>query len=347
MNAARTAGWIRTSVRHGWRMDRRGCRHLLARLCAVLMWASAVAAHAQYPDHTVRIVVPFSVGSGGDIAARIFAQKLGERWHQGVFVDNQVGANGIIGAHIVARAPADGYTLLVANDAVLTVNPAMYRKLPYNTLKDFAPIALFGETPMVLVASPAYPSHTLKDLLDAARKSPGTINFGSGGVGSAQYLPMEMLMADTKTKMTHIPFKAMSSALLAVVAGQIPVMFSGASAAQPYVQSGKLNVLAVGDAQRLADLPNVPTVAESGVPGFQYGTWLGIVAPAGTPPAVVAKINTDVAALLNTTDVKQHLLALGFLPAKPEPSQAFGKLIADDLQRFGALIKAAGIQADQ
>ncbi len=321
---------------------------LRASLRAGAVAAAAVlcmgAAHAAYPDKPVRIVVPFSPGSGGDIGARFIAQKLSEIWNQATVVDNQVGANGIIGTQVAARSPADGYTLLVPNDTVLTVNPALYRNLPYNPVKDFAPIALVGETPMMLVASPKFPVHTVKELLAAARARPGDINFGSGGNGSSQHLPMEMLMADTKVKMTHVPFKAMSAALTSVVADQVPVMFAGVSAAMPFLQSGKLTPIAVGSAQRLPMVPNVPTVAESGVPGFRYGTWLGFVAPAGTPKAIVDKVNADINTILRSQEVKDKLMAMGFLPATPGTPEQFHKLIVDDLALYGKLIKDAGIE---
>ncbi|OZI62049.1 Bug family tripartite tricarboxylate transporter substrate binding protein [Bordetella genomosp. 11] len=302
------------------------------------------ASLAGYPEKPVRVVVPFAAGAGADIASRFMAEKLSAMWGKGVVVENQVGANSIIGAQQVARAPADGYTLLVPNDTTLAANPWLYAKLPYSPLKDFAPIALIGETPFVLVASPRFPAHSVKELVDMARANPGAINFGSSGVASAQHLPMEMLMHSANIKLTHVPYKSASDAAVGVVSDQVQVMFAGVSAVLPFLQSGRLVALAVGSAERLAVLPQVPTIAESGFPDFRYGAWLGFVAPAGTPAAIVDKINADIDSVLRQPAARERLIALGFLPARPAAPEAFRKHIADETVRYGKLIQSAGIE---
>ncbi|MDR6520835.1 Bug family tripartite tricarboxylate transporter substrate binding protein [Variovorax atrisoli] len=315
--------------------------------CAAMVLAALLVgtlAHAGYPEKPVRIVVPFAAGAGADVASRFMAGKLAQRWGQGTVVDNQVGANSIIGAQQVARAPADGYTLLVPNDTTLAANPALYAKLPYDPLKDFAPIALIGETPFVLVASPRLQVRSVEELVNAARARPGEINFSTSGVGSAQHLPMEILMSSAGIRMLHVPYKGAAEAATAVVGDQVQVMFAGVSAVLPFLQSGRLVPLAVGTSRRLAVLPQVPTMSESGFPGFRYGAWLGFVAPAATPVAIVNKINTDIGEMLRQPEVREKLLAMGFLPAEPAGPEAFRKHIDEELARYGKFIRAAGIE---
>ena len=315
--------------------------------CAAMVLAALLVgtlAHAGYPEKPVRIVVPFAAGAGADVASRFMAGKLAQRWGQGTVVDNQVGANSIIGAQQVARAPADGYTLLVPNDTTLAANPALYAKLPYDPLKDFAPIALIGETPFVLVASPRLQVRSVEELVNAARARPGEINFSTSGVGSAQHLPMEILMSSAGIRMLHVPYKGAAEAATAVVGDQVQVMFAGVSAVLPFLQSGRLVPLAVGTSRRLAVLPQVPTMSESGFPGFRYGAWLGFVAPAATPAAIVDKINSDIGEMLRQPEVREKLLAMGFLPAEPAGPEAFRKHIDEELARYGKFIRAAGIE---
>ncbi|WP_326537355.1 Bug family tripartite tricarboxylate transporter substrate binding protein [Pseudorhodoferax sp.] len=277
-----------------------------ALLLAFLAFSAGTAAQTGYPDKPVRIVVPFAAGAGADIASRFMANRLGGLWGKTAVVDNQVGANSIIGAQLVARSAADGYTLLVPNDTTLAANPALYAKLPYDPVKDFSPIALIGETPFVLVASPTFGVRSVKDLVNAAKARPGEINFASSGVASAHHLPMEMLMDHARIRMLHVPYKSAADAATAVVSDQVQVMFAGVSAVLPFLQSGRLIPLAVGTSERLAVLPGVPTMAESGFPGFRYGAWLGLVAPAATPVAIVQKINADVGTVLRQADARRR-----------------------------------------
>jgi tripartite-type tricarboxylate transporter receptor subunit TctC len=328
-------GGLKCGARVGW---------LQMALVAAVLSLGVAARAADYPDKPVRIVVPFAPGAGADIASRFMASKLGELWGTATVVENRVGANGIIGAHFVARAPADGYTLLAPNDTTLAANPALYVELAYDPVKDFAPIALIGETPFVLVATPNLHVHSVKELVDTARAKPGGISFGTGGVASSQHLPMEMLMASARIKMLHVPFKGSQDAVTAVVGDHVQVMFAGVSAVLPFLQNGTLVPLAVGTPERLSVLPNVPTMAESGFPGFRYGAWLGFAAPANTPKAIVNKINADINSILRQPDVRERLLGMGFLPAAPNTPEEFRKHIADEVTRYGKLIKAAGIE---
>jgi len=343
MTAAHTA--LRT-IQSNWARLRtcilkRGVCTGAAALVAVLL---CTAAHAQYPEKPVRVVVPFAAGAGADIASRFMTEKLSGMWGKSVVVENKVGANSIIGAQQVAREPGDGYTLLVPNDTTLAANPWLYASLPYSPLKDFAPIALIGETPFVLVASPQFPVRSVKELVDMARAKPGAINFGSSGIASAQHLPMEMLVHSAHIKLMHVPYKSASDAAIGVVSGQIQVMFAGVSSVLPFLQSGRLTPLAVSSAERLAVLPDVPTMAESGFPGFRYGAWLGVVAPAATPADIVNKINADIGTVLRQPEARERLIALGFLPAVPSTPEAFRKYIADETVRYGKLIRSAGIE---
>ena len=311
---------------------------------SVVLALGAPAHAADFPERPVRIVVPFAPGAGADIASRFMAAKLGELWGVGTVVENKVGANGIIGANFVAHAPADGYTLLAPNDTTLAANPALYVELPYDPVKDFAPIALIGETPFVLVASPTLHVHSVKELVEAARAKPGGISFGTGGIASSQHLPIEMLMAGARIRMLHVPFKGSQDAVNAMVGDHVQVMFAGVSAVLPFLQNGTLVPLAVGTTERLSVLPNVPTMVESGYPGFRYGAWLGFAAPANTPQAVVAKINADIDSILRRPDVRDQLLGMGFLPAKPGTPEEYRRFIGDEVARYGKLIRAAGIE---
>ncbi len=325
---------------------RRAARAALAPTALALSaLALCPAAQAEYPDKAVRLIVPFAVGGGADVASRLLASELAARWGQGVVVDNQVGANSIIGAQQVARASADGYTLLVPNDTTLAANPALYKKLPYDPIKDFAPIALIGETPFVLVASPKLQVSTVQQLVEAAKARPGDILFSTSGVASAQHLPMEMLMRSAGIDLMHVPYKGASEAATAILGDQAQVMFAGVSAVLPLVRAGRLVPLAVGTSERLAVLPEVPTMAESGFAGFRYGAWLGLVAPASTPPAIIERINADVGQILEQAAVRERLSALGFLPARPQPAASFQRYIASELARYQDFIRAAGIEA--
>jgi len=289
--------------------------------------------------------VPFSAGSAVDTLARIPGQKLSELWGQQVLVDNRVGANGTIGTEAAAKAPADGYTLLLANDAGLATSPALYPKLPYDPLRDFAPIALAASIPVVLVVNSAFPASSVKELVSEAKANPGKINYASGGNGSAQHLPMEMFKLAAGVDLVHVPYKGLGPAFNDVVAGQIPVMFAGMSNVFPHLKSGRIRALAIGGAKRSDAMPDVPTMQEAGVADFDYAAWAGFLAPAGTPASLIDKINSDLRKVLGLPEVRDKLIALGF-EVSPGTPQEFGAKIEREIAKVAKVVKEAGIRAD-
>jgi len=311
---------------------------------SLFLWVAQAPAQT-YPDKPVRLIVPFSAGSAVDTLARIPAQKLSELWGHQVVVDNRVGANGIIGTEAAAKAPADGYTLVLANDAGLATSPALYPKLPYDPLRDFAPIALAASIPVVLVVNASFPPSSVKDLVSEAKANPGKIHYASGGNGSAQHLPMEMFKLTSGIDLVHVPYKGLGPAFNDVVSGQIPVMFAGMSNVFPHVKSGRIRALAIGSAKRSGAMPDVPTMQEAGVAGFDYAAWAGFLAPTGTPQAIIAKVNSDLAKVLVVPEVHDKLAALGF-EVSPGTPQEFGAKIEREIAKVAKVVKEAGIRAD-
>jgi tripartite-type tricarboxylate transporter receptor subunit TctC len=298
-----------------------------------------------WPNKPVHLIVPFSAGSAVDTLARIPGQKLSELWGQQVVVDNRVGANGIIGTEAAAKAPADGYTLVLANDAGLATSPALYPKLPYDPRRDFAPIALAASIPVVLVVNSSFPAASVKELVSEAKANPGKIHYASGGNGSAQHLPMEMFKLSAGIDLVHVPYKGLGPAFNDVVAGQIPVMFAGMSNVFPHLKSGRIRALAIGSAKRSAAMPELPTMQEAGVAGFDYAAWAGFLAPAGTPQTIIAKVNSDLARVLGVSEVREKLVALGF-EVSPGTPQEFGAKIEREMAKVAKVVKDAGIRAD-
>lgn len=324
-------------------MNRARMGNVAATLCTLL---AAGAAWAQsYPTKPVRVIVPFSAGSAIDVNARIVGQKLAEIWGQQVVIDNRVGANSIIGVEAAAKSAPDGYTLVMANDAALAMNPSLYSKLPYDPLKDFAPITLIGFNTLLLVAHPSLPADSVQALIRHARERNGELNYGSGGNGSAQHLPMEIFMSMTGVKLTHVPYKGVIPAVNDVIAGQIPVMFAGTPGVLPHVRAGRLRALAIASDKRSAVAPDIPTVAEAGVPGFHYAAWVGYLAPVGTPSPIIQQLNADVIQAMNTAEVKDKLGAVGFDIQTGSPDD-FGKMIASEMKRLGKVVRDAGIKAN-
>jgi tripartite-type tricarboxylate transporter receptor subunit TctC len=305
---------------------------------------AATAAHAQnFPVKTVRVITPFTAGSAIDTLARVLGQKMADAWGQQVVVDNRIGANGIIGSEAAAKAPADGYTLHLGNISTLAVNPHLYLKLPYDAVRDFAPVTMAATIPVVLVVHPSLPVRSVRELIALAKAHPGQINYASGGTGSAQHLPMEMLRVDTGINITHVPYKGLGPAFNDVLGGQVPMMWTGVSNVVQYVEKGRLRVLAIGSPKRSTVLPDVPPMAEAGVPGFDFAAWTGYLAPAGTPRDIIAKLHTDIVRTLNAPDVREKMTTLGFELVGNAPEE-FAVLIRNDIARFGKLVKAAGIR---
>jgi tripartite-type tricarboxylate transporter receptor subunit TctC len=296
-----------------------------------------------YPSKPVRMVVPFTAGSATDILARTVGQKLSELWGQPVVIDNRPGAGGTIGAAIVAKAPADGYTLLV-HSAAQAYNPSIYANLPYDTVKDFAEVVPLAGQPNVLVVSPSTGMKTVADLIAAAKQRPGALNFASAGNGSGTHINGEKFKVAAGIDVVHVPYKGTPEALTDTMAGRTTYFFSPISAALPQVREGKLAALGVSTARRSSALPEVPTVAESGLPGFDYNLWVGVFAPAGTPADLVDKINRDVLGLLATPEVKERLAALG-ADAMPMTPAEFRRFVQQEIVESGKVIKAAGIVA--
>jgi len=314
---------------------------LVAAFAAVLLGPRAASAQ-DYPSKPVKIVVPFTAGSATDILARTVGQKLNELWNQPVVVDNRGGAGGTIGAGIVAKSPADGYTLLV-HSAGQAVNPFIYPNLPYDTLKDFVQIAPLGGQPNVLVVSPASGYKTVADLIADARRRPGVLNFGSAGIGSGTHINAEKFKLAAAIDVVHVPYKGTPEALTDTMTGRIAFFFSPISAALPLVRDGKLLALAVSSAKRSSVLPNVPTVAESGLPGFDYNLWIGMFAPAGTPADVVEKLNRDVNRVLREPDVRERMASLG-AEAMPMSAAEFDRFVRAEMEDAAKVVKAAGIK---
>jgi tripartite-type tricarboxylate transporter receptor subunit TctC len=321
-------------MKHRW--------HGFGVLAACVLWATQALAQ-DYPGKPVRVVVPFTAGSATDILARTVGQKLGELWGQQVVVDNRAGAGGTIGAGLVARAAPDGLTLMV-HSAAQAVNPFIYPSLPYDTLKDFVQVAPLAGQPNVLVVSPASGYKTVADLLADARKRPGELNFGSAGIGSGTHINGEKFKLAAGISVTHIPYKGTPEALTDTVAGRIAYFFSPISAALPQVREGKLVALAVSSAKRASTLPNVPTVAESGLPGFDYNLWVAVFAPAGTPTDVVDKINRDINRVLRDSEVQQRMAALGAEPMPMTPAE-FDRFMRNEMDDAAKVVKAAAIKA--
>ena len=312
-------------------------------LGACLLVAAAGAQAQNFPAKAVRVITPFTAGSAIDTLARVLGQKMADAWGQQVVVDNRIGANGIIGTEAAAKAAADGYTLHLGNISTLAMNPHLYAKLPYDALRDFAPVTLAATIPVVLVVHPSLSVKSVKELIALAKARPGQINYASGGTGSAQHLPMEMLRVESGINITHVPYKGLGPAFNDVLGGQVPMMWAGVSNVVQYVEKGRLRVLAIGGTKRSVVLPDVPPMAEAGVPGFDFAAWTGYLAPAGTPRDVIAKLHTDIVRTLNAPDVREKMVTLGFELVGNSPEE-FAALIRNDIARFGKLVKAAGIK---
>jgi tripartite-type tricarboxylate transporter receptor subunit TctC len=314
---------------------------------ALLALAAAGAAGAQeYPSRPVRVVAPFAPGGATDVLTRIVSQKLYDRWGQTVIVDNRVGASGNIGAELVAKSAApDGYTLLMAG-APHAINMSLFRNLRYDLAKDLAPISAVATFPSVIALHPALPARSVKELIALARARPGQLNFGSAGNGSPNHLSMELFKTMAKVEMTHIPYKGGSGQMVTdLLAGQVQLASMGLPPSMPYVKSGKLRAIAITGAKRSPLLPDVPTVAEAGLPGFDVSSWYGVFAPLGLPANLVTKLNGDIVAVLSTADMKERLASLGAEPAPMTPEE-FGRYVQDEIAKWAKVVKESGAKID-
>ena len=318
----------------------------LALLVATAIAVVPVAANAQsFPAKPVKLVIPFPPGGSLDNVGRLLAQKIGDAWGQPIIVENRPGAGGNVGADAVAKSPADGYTVVMGALSTHAVNPSLYAKMPYDAVKDFAPISNVAITPNVLVVNAALPVNSLKDLIAYAKANPGKVNFGSGSNGSAGHLAGELFKVDTGTDVAHIPFKGGAPATQALVAGDTQFMFANLANAMAQLKGGRIKALAVTTAQRSKLAPDLPTMAEAGMPGFDISTWFGVLAPAGTPPEVIAKWNTELVKALNAPDVREKMLAQGAEPAPTTPAE-FAAFIAREREKYARIIKASGAKVD-
>ena len=319
-------------------------RAILVACCAILSGGAAIA-EPSYPSHPVKIVVPFPAGGSNDIVARILAQKLTERDGQTFLVENRGGAGGNIGSDAVAASEPDGYTLLLTAPPPLTINIALYKDLKYDPARAFAPVALVASVPIVLAVHPSLGVKNVRELVALAKAKPGVLNFGSSGNGSTNHLAGELLKSMTGIDIVHIPYKGAAPAMNDLIAGHIPMMFDNIPAVLPQVQGKFINAIAVAGAQRASALPDVPTVAESGVPGFEASAWFGLVAPANTPAAVLAKLEGDVDAILKMPDVQKRFSELGAEPGTLS-GEAFGKFLAEETAKWTRIIRESGAKMD-
>jgi tripartite-type tricarboxylate transporter receptor subunit TctC len=293
----------------------------------------------------VTFVVPFAPGGGSDTGARIVANQLTQRWGQTVVVDNKPGAAGMIGADYVARASPDGYTLLIGNIGTQSINQSLYRKIPYNAETAFAPVSLIAELPLVMAVHPSIPAKTAKELGALAKSKPGELAYSTSGAGSAMHLAAELFQDGAGVKMLHVPYKGGGPAVQDLLAGQVALSFPTLLEASSHIKAGKLRALAVTGSKRAPAMPDVPTVAESYLPGFNSISWIGVLAPARTPVSVVEKIAKDIADVVNLPEVREKLIGLGATPMASTPAE-FQKMIDDDRSRYARLIREKNIRAD-
>ena len=315
-------------------------------ICAVIFAGAAVFVHAQsYPTKPIRFVVGFTAGGASDITSRIIGQKLTEHLGQPVIIDNRAGASGTIAGGIVAKAPADGYTLLSGATSILAINPAIYAKLDYDPLRDFVPVSQTVSMPQLLVVHPSVKATTLKELIALAKAKPGELNYSSSGTGSSSHLAMELLKYMTGINVVHVPFKGSGQAMPNLLAGQVQLVFDPMPSSLPHLKSGRLRAIAISTATRSPAVPELPTVAESGVPGYESSLWYGVLLPAHTAPATVARLNQTINAILRETDVGERFAGLGADP-RGGTSAEFRQYISAEVIKWGKVIKAVGIRAD-
>ena len=315
-------------------------------LCTLVACAALSPAHAQsYPAKPIRFVVGFTAGGASDITSRIIGQKLTEHFGQPVIIDNRAGASGTIAAAIVARAPPDGYTLLSGATSILAINPGLYAKLEYDPVKDFAPVSQTVSMPQLLVVHPAVKAVTLKELLALAKAKPGELNYSSSGTGSSSHLAMELLKFMTGASFVHVPFKGSGQAMPSLLAGQVQLVFDPMPSSLPHVRTGRLRAIAISTSARSPAIPELVTVAEAGVPGYESSLWYGVLAPARTPPEIVAKLNKTVNAILREPEVVERFAGLGADPLG-NSSAAFARYIGDEIAKWGKVIKAVGMRAE-
>jgi tripartite-type tricarboxylate transporter receptor subunit TctC len=319
-----------------------------ARACFVLLGcavAYTAAAQPAYPNNSVRILVPFPPGGPADALARIIGERLSQSLGQPFIIENKPGAGGNIGMEQGAKAPPDGYTLTLAAVGNLTIAPSLYSKLPYDPAKDYAPITVLATVPNILITAPTVPAKTLRDLIRLGKARPGTLNFASPGNGSGAHLAGELFKSMAGVDIVHVPFNGVGPAMTAVLAGDVQIFFAQSSASLQYIKTGKVTALGVASAKRITAAPELPTLAEAGLPDFEVTSWYGLVAPAGTPSAIVERLNSEIAKALASPDVREKLTGLGAEPVGNSPAE-FAAMQKSEAARWAKLAKEAHLRAD-
>ena len=307
--------------------------------------AAAPMAAEKYPDRPVRIIVAFQAGQATDQAARIFAQKLTEMYGQSFYVENRPGAASIIGTEIAARAAPDGYTLFMGSSGSLAVNPGLYRKLPYDPNKDLHAVTLIASSPFLLLVHPSVPARSVKELIALAKAKPGALNYGSGGVGSSGHLAAVLFSNSAGVELNHIPYKGAGPALIDTIGGQLQLVFASIVSGMPFAASGKLNALGITTAKRSSAMPDMQTIAESGLPGYDFSSWYGLLVPAATPRAIVVKLNAEVRKALAQPDFKERLSKDGSEAVGSTPEE-FSAFLKTEMATWQKVVKATGIQVE-
>jgi len=316
----------------------------IAVLITLALTAGSSAAQT-YPARPIRFIIPFAAAGANDIIGRMVGTRLGEVLGTQMIMDNRGGAGGSIGVEIAAKAAPDGYTLLLGNIATLAVNPTLYPKLPYDPVKDLQPISLAAKSPQILVVHPSVPAKSVQELVALARAKPGTLVYGSGGNGSGAHLTAEYFKLLTKTDLVHIPYKGLGPAYIDLIAGQVPVVFGGVTGVAPHIRSQRVRPLGVTGAQRISAFPDIPTIAEAGVKGYDVTLWYGVLGPAGLPPAIVSRLHAAMTAALQTPDLRQRLVNDGAEPETNAP-EAFRAFVKAEIERWAPIIRASGAKPD-
>jgi tripartite-type tricarboxylate transporter receptor subunit TctC len=319
---------------------------IIAALCAFFIWAQTGTACAQtFPDRAIRFIVPNPAGGSNDAAARILANALSELWPHGVVIENRGGGGGNVGAQAAATAPADGYVLLLTSPGPLTINPSLYKRLPFDPEKDFAPVALVATVPIVLMVNPKVPANTVQELIALAKREQGKLNYASSGIGSTHHLAAALFKTMANVELQHVPYRGAAPAMNDLIAGHVPMLFDNISTVIPQVRAGSVRALAVASPQRVLSLPEVPTFAEAGLPDFEASSWFGLVAPSETSPAIVAKITADVKKVVALPEVQRRFEETG-AQAGVIFAQDFARFLRKERDKWAEVIKASGAQAE-
>jgi tripartite-type tricarboxylate transporter receptor subunit TctC len=315
-------------------------------IAGIVLSIVTFGAHAQggFPERPVRVLIPYPPGGTADLLGRLASQKLTDAWGKSVVVENRGGAGGNIATEAVAKADPDGYTLLLCNAPVLAINPTLYGKVPFDPVRDFAPVAPIAEVPLFLVVNPNFPAKSFAEFIEQVKKANGNINYASGSIGSTTHLSMELFKTMSHLKLQHIPYKGSGPAIAAILGGEVQIMFELMPSAMPHVKSGRMRALAVTSRNRSPVAPELPTVAEAGLPGYEVGSWFGLCAPAATPKAVVDKTNADLNAALGTPETQQRILGLGAQPLNMTPEE-FSRFVGAEIAKWSKVVKDSGATA--